>query len=73
MATTTKKIKLNLVRLDGNAYSLMGAFSRQASREGWTKDEIDAVITKCQSGDYDNLLRTLMAYCDSRGTGDVYD
>lgn len=65
MATTIKKIKLDLVGLDSNAFSLMGAFSRQARKEGWTKEEIETVITKCQSGDYDTLLCTLMDYCDS--------
>ena len=62
---TTKKIKLELVGLDGNALVLMGAFSRQARKEGWAKDEIEAVMTECKRGDYDNLLRTLMAHCDS--------
>lgn len=59
-----KKVKLNLVGLDGNAFSLMGAFSKQARREGWDNDEISYVTHKCMSGDYDNLLRTLMEYCD---------
>lgn len=72
MATTTKKIKLELAGLDGNAFALMGAFSRQARKEGWTKDEIEKVMTECRSGDYDNLLRTLMAHCDSPDDGDEY-
>lgn len=62
-ATTTKKIKLKLAGLDGNAFSLMGEFLRQARKEGWTKDETKKVMTECQSGDYNNLLRTLMAHC----------
>lgn len=57
---TNKKVTLSLVGLDGNAFFLMGAFSRQARREGWTKNEIDAVLNECKSGDYDHLLRTLM-------------
>lgn len=59
-----KKVNLRLVGLDGNAFSLMGAFSKQARREGWSKPEIDMVMSKCMSGDYDNLLCTLMAHCD---------
>lgn len=59
-----KKIKLNLVGLDGNAFALMGAFQRQARREGWQEEEIKAVLDKCMSGDYDNLLRTLMDHCE---------
>lgn len=60
-----KKIKLELVGLDGNAFSLMGAFSREARRQGWTKEEIDTVLTECTAGDYDHLLQTLISYTDS--------
>lgn len=49
---TNKTITLELVGLDGNAFFLMGAFSRQARREGWTQEEIDEVLTDCKSGDY---------------------
>ena len=59
-----KKVRLNLVGLNGNAFYLMGAFSGQAQEEGWTKEEIKVVIDKCQSGDYDHLLKTLVAVCE---------
>lgn len=59
-----KKVNLNLVELDGNAFMLMGAFSRQAKKEGWTREEIDAVRVECKSADYDHLIRTLMDNCD---------
>lgn len=59
-----KTINLNLVGLDGNALSLMGAFSQQAKREGWSKQEIDAVLTEAKSGDYDHLLQTLIPHCE---------
>lgn len=61
--TETKKVKLTLCGLNGNAFSLMGAFSKQARHEGWTKPEIDAVLNKAMDGDYNNLLRTLMEVC----------
>lgn len=60
----TKKVTLQLVGLDGNAFSLMGAFQRQARREGWAQAEIDEVLHECQSGDYDHLLATLISVCD---------
>jgi len=60
----SKKVKLQLVGLDGNAFALMGAFQRQAKKEGWTKEEIDAVLDDCQSGDYDHLLCVLMDHCE---------
>lgn len=59
-ALPDKKVKLRLVGLDGNAFSLMGAFSKQARREKWTTEEIDAVLKECRSGDYNHLLKTLM-------------
>lgn len=57
-----KKINLELVGLDGNAFSLMGAFSKQARREDWTQEEINEVLDECKKGDYDHLLRTLIEH-----------
>ena len=59
-----KKVTLTLVGLDGNAFSLLGAFSRAAKRQGWTKEEIEEVMKEAKSGDYDHLLRTLVARCE---------
>lgn len=61
-----KKVNLNLVGLDGNAFSLMGAFQKQAKREGWEKSEIDEVLEKAKSGDYNNLVATLSDHCDPK-------
>ncbi|GAC1700234.1 MAG: hypothetical protein NVS9B4_01260 [Candidatus Acidiferrum sp.] len=55
-----KKVKLNLVGLDGNAFVLLGTFSREAKRQGWTASEIKAVLDEARSGDYNHLLNTLM-------------
>ena len=60
MNIPNKKVKLKLVGLDGNSFSLMGAFQRQARKEGWSKEEIDQVLDECRSGDYNHLLSTLM-------------
>jgi len=59
-----RKITLRLVGLDGNAFFLLGAFRRQAKKEGWTKDEIDKVLKEAQSSDYNHLLATLADHCD---------
>lgn len=67
-----KTVRLTLVGLDGNAFSLMGAFQSQAKREGWTPDEIKAVLDKCKSGDYENLVATLAAHCEDVSE-DEYD
>lgn len=66
-----KKVKLKLVGLNGNAFFLMGAFQKQARREGWSKEEIDEVLNECQKSDYDHLLATLMEHCeDPEGNDD---
>ena len=53
-------VRLNLVGLDGNAFSLMGAFRKAAHRQGWTPEEIQEVLDECMEGDYNHLLKTLM-------------
>ncbi len=65
--TNRKKLKLRLVGLNGNAWSLMGAFQRQATNEGWPLDEINSVLNKAKSGDYDHLVRTLSKHCVNGG------
>lgn len=59
-----KKVKMKLVGLDGNAFSLMGEFQQNARKQGWKKEEIDVVIKKCMSGDYNNLLRVLIEHTE---------
>lgn len=63
-----KKVKLKLIGIDGNAFSILGAFSQAARREGWTPEEIKAVTDKAMSGDYDKLLGTIMAHCKHGGS-----
>jgi hypothetical protein len=62
---STKKVKMTLVGLDGNAFSLMGAFKKNAQQQGWTAEEIKKVLDECMAGDYNNLLRTLIEYTES--------
>jgi hypothetical protein len=62
--TPPKTVNLTLVGLDGNAFSLMEVFQRQARKEGWSQEEIKLVLDKCMSDDYDNLLCTLMDHCN---------
>lgn len=65
--TVTKQIRLKLIGLDTNAFSLMGAFKRQAQREGWLPAEIKAVLDDAMSGSYDHLLKTLADRCVEGG------
>ena len=60
MRHVTNLVEMELVGLDGNAFSLMGAFKREAVRQGVSKDECDAVIKDCMSGDYNHLLTVLL-------------
>lgn len=57
-----KTVNLELVGIDGNAFAIMGAFSKQARKEEWTKEEIDKVIDEASSGDYDHLLQTIILH-----------
>ena len=51
----------SLVGVDGNAYALMG-YTRQAMKEnGFSKEEIDAMLEEAKSGDYYHLI----AVCDT--------
>lgn len=68
-----KTLNLELVGVDGNAYAVMGVFSRQARREGWTQEEIDLVLEEAQSGDYDHLLSTIMTYCEPKDEDEQED
>lgn len=49
-----KKVTLDLVNTDGNAFAVLGAFQRQARKEKWTSEEITDVIKKAMSGDYNH-------------------
>lgn len=55
-----KKVTLNLVGLDGNAFVLLGAFRKAALKQGWTEAEVEVVLKDAKSGDYDHLLCVLM-------------
>jgi hypothetical protein len=63
MVSDLKKVKLNLVGVDGNAFSIMGAFSMQAQKEGWTKGEITTVLNDAKSSNYDHLVRVISRRC----------
>lgn len=57
-----KKVTLQLVGLDGNAFSILGAFRHQARKEGWSSEEIEKVLKEARSSNYDHLLQTIMDY-----------
>jgi hypothetical protein len=65
MVGEKKKVKLDLVGLDGNAFSLLGAFKRAARKQGWNDVSIKDVIDEAMTSDYNHLLQTLLANTES--------
>ncbi len=61
-----KTVNLDLVGVNGNAFMIMGAFRRQAKKESWSQDEIDAVLKEAKSGDYNHLLATIENHCEPK-------
>ena len=64
---TNKKVELELIGLDGNAYSIMGAFKRAARQQGWTLEAIKVVLDEASSGDYNHLLATILEHTTPPG------
>lgn len=68
-----KTVTVTLVGRDGNAFNLMGVWSSAARRQGWSQEEIDAVLGVAMAGDYANLLRTLVEHSESEPVEDEDD
>jgi hypothetical protein len=51
------EIVIDLTGPDGNAFALMGYATRFAKDLYYSKQEIDDLLKKMQSGDYENLLK----------------
>jgi hypothetical protein len=60
-----RKVNLDFIGLDGIAFRLLDAFSKQAKREGWTLEEIKEVMDDAKSGGYDHLLQVIIAHTES--------
>lgn len=43
----------------GNAFVVMGRFEEMAKKSGWSKGDIDLVLTEAMSSDYDHLIETI--------------
>ena len=59
-----KKVKMKLVGLDGNISSIMGAFGKEARRQGWSKKKIWEVLDDAMMGDYNHFLATIATNVD---------
>jgi hypothetical protein len=58
------KVKMKLVGMDGNAFAILGGFSREAKKQGWKQPQIKVVLDEATSKDYNHLLATIMAHVD---------
>jgi len=59
----SEKPRVQLVGLDGNAFSIIGRVSR-VLREAGMKDKVKEFQQEAMSGDYDHVLQTVMEYCE---------
>jgi len=59
----TYKPIIKLVGSDGNAYSIIGK-ARRALLDAGLKDEAERYMAEATKGDYQNLLKVTMDYCE---------
>lgn len=59
-----KKVQVDLIGEDGNAYAIMGRVTKALRRAGYGPEVIKEYRDKATSGDYDNLLRVTMEYAE---------
>lgn len=62
--TTCRKVVLQLVGLDGNAFNLLGHFQRAAREQGWLRSDIEAIVEEATKADYGHLLRVLIEHTE---------
>lgn len=55
-------VNVRLVGEDGNAFAILGRVTGALRRSGVDKATIDQFREEATSGDYDNLLRTVLAW-----------
>jgi hypothetical protein len=60
MDTRYPEIEVDLISRDWNALYLIGAVSSALSRAGISREEITEFQNQATSGDYDNVLATIM-------------
>ena len=56
------QVKVKLVGEDGNAFSILGRVVSAMNEAGLSHDKTEEFIKEATSGDYDNLLQTVMKY-----------
>jgi hypothetical protein len=59
--------ELDLIGLDGNAGSVIGAVARALKRAGNPPEVVDQFRVEARSGNYDHLLATAMVWTTTPG------
>ena len=59
-----KKPHVELVGLDGNAFSILGRVRDAMRKIGWSQAEIAEFTNTAMAGDYNALIRTVCKYCE---------
>lgn len=65
-----KPVVFNMTSVDSNAFSLMGHWQKAARKAGWLSEDISIVLEECRSGDYNDLVCTLMEVSASESDED---
>lgn len=62
--TTLKRLPVDLSEVEGNSFFIIGALRKAARRANWTDAEIDDMTNRLKAGDFENLVRVAMEYCE---------
>lgn len=68
--TPEKKVEGTLVGVDGNAFAILGHWSRLARRQHWSSEDIEKVLDVCYGGDYNQLVSTLTTHMTMEESGE---
>jgi len=60
-----KPIALDLTTVNRDAYAILAAFRNAARIQGRSKEDVEMVVTQATSGNYDDLLSTIMQYTEN--------
>lgn len=67
------QVQMELVGADGNAFSILGRFKREARKQGWDAESISKVTNHAMTGDYNNLLVTISSFVEDIGEDEEED
>jgi hypothetical protein len=60
------KVTVKLTGEDGNAFAILGRVRKALRRAKVSAEDLDAFTKEATSGDYDNLLATVMRWVNVR-------